>query len=81
MAYALLTLSLLAGTVTYAGEAQIYQLTGPLLEVRDNFIVLQAGGETWEIARDFATRGGLDLTPGDKVTVQFTMNAQSIIKE
>jgi peroxiredoxin family protein len=64
-----------------AGPAQ-YQVTGPVLEVRDDVIVVQKGTEKWEIARDKATAISGDLKVGAKVTVFYTMQASKIeIKE
>lgn len=53
-----------------------YQVTGPVLEIRPDAIVVQKGKEKWEIARD-ATQGA-DLKVGDKVTVDYTMAVKSI---
>jgi len=47
-------------TAALAGSAQ-YQVTGPVLEVRDDAIVVQKGNEKWEIARDKATSISGDL--------------------
>jgi predicted acyltransferase (DUF342 family) len=64
-----------------AGPAQ-YQVTGPIIEVRDDSIVLQKGDEKWEIARDKSTAIAGDLKVGAKVTIYYTMQASKIeIKE
>lgn len=64
-----------------AGPAQ-YQVTGPVLEVRDDVIVVQKGTEKWEIARDKATSVAGDLKVGSKVTVYYTMQASKVeVKE
>ena len=64
-----------------AGPAQ-YQVTGPVLEVRDDAIVVQKGNEKWEIARDKATSISGDLKVGAKVTVYYTMQASKVeVKE
>lgn len=81
MSYALLALSLIVTPMPPAGYAQVYEVTGPVIEVRDNFIIVLHGDEKWEIARDFDTRGGLDISAGDTVTVQFTLNARSITRQ
>jgi len=68
-------------TVALAGAAQ-YQVTGPVLEVRDDAIVVQKGNEKWEIARDKATAVSGDLKVGSKVTVFYTMQAAKVeVKE
>jgi RNase P/RNase MRP subunit p29 len=64
-------------TLAFAGPAQ-YQVTGPVLEVTDNTIVVQKGKEKWEIARDKATTISGDLKVGSKVTVFYTMQATKI---
>jgi hypothetical protein len=83
MKWSVLTLCavLFLSTPTLAGPAQ-YQVTGPILEVRDDAIVVQKGTEKWEIARDKATTLSGDLKVGAKVTVYYTMQASKIeIKE
>lgn len=68
-------------TVALAGPAQ-YQVTGPVLEVRDDAIVVQKGNEKWEIARDKATAVSGDLKVGSKVTIFYTMQAAKVeVKE
>ena len=72
---------LFLSTTVVAGWAQ-YQVTGPVLEVREDLIVEQKGTEKWEIARDKATPISGDLKVGAKVTVFYTMQASKIeIKE
>ena len=34
------------------------QVTGPVLEVTDSYIVVQKGEDKWQIARDANTKGG-----------------------
>jgi hypothetical protein len=64
-----------------AGPAQ-YQVTGPIIELRDDAVVLQKGDEKWEIARDKATNILGDLKVGAKVTIFYTMQASKIeVKE
>jgi hypothetical protein len=60
-----------AGTTTY-------QVTGPVLEVKDNSITVQKGKEKWEIARDKDTKIAGDLKVGTKVTIYYTMKATSV---
>jgi hypothetical protein len=68
-------------TSALAGPAQ-YQVTGPVLEVRDDAIVVQKGTEKWEIARDKATAIAGDLKVGAKVTVYYNMHASKVeVKE
>jgi len=67
----------LAG-VAFAAETKTYQVTGPVLEVRDDAFVVQKGKEKWEIARDPQTKVTGDLKPGAKVTVKYTMKAKTV---
>jgi len=68
-------------TSALAGPAQ-YQVTGPIIELRDDTIVLQKGDEKWEIARDKSTAIAGDLKVGAKVTIYYTMQASKIeVKE
>ncbi|MEN9309792.1 MAG: hypothetical protein RL173_3724 [Fibrobacterota bacterium] len=62
-------------TSSFAG-AKSYQVTGPVLEVRPDVIVVQKGKEKWEISRE-ATQGA-DLKVGDKVTIDYTMAVKSV---
>ncbi len=72
---------LFLSTSALAGSAQ-YQVTGPVLEVRDDAIVVQKGNEKWEIARDKTTQIAGELKVGAKVTIFYTMQASKIeIKE
>lgn len=75
---ALLTAALmLASSLAFAGT-KTYQATGPVLEVKDDMIVIQKGKEKWEIAKDKDTKVTGDLKVGSKVTIQYTMKAASI---
>ncbi|HVU08945.1 MAG TPA: hypothetical protein VHG89_10415 [Verrucomicrobiae bacterium] len=60
-----------------AADAKAYQVTGPVLEVNANYIVVQKGQQKWEIAVDKSTKGA-DVKVGDKVTVYYTMTATEI---
>jgi hypothetical protein len=66
----------LAGTAVAADKS--YQVTGPVLEVRDDAVVVQKGKEKWEIARTADTKVSGELKKGDKVTVEYKMTATSI---
>jgi hypothetical protein len=72
---------LFLSTAVLAGGVQ-YQVTGPVLEVREDAIVVQKGNEKWEIARDKATSISGDLKVGAKVTIYYTMQASKVeVKE
>src|ERR1700690_1177410 len=61
----------------FAGSTS-YQVTGPVLEVKDNSITVQKGKEKWEIARDKDTKISGDIKVGSKVTVYYSMKATSV---
>lgn len=62
----------------FAGALKSYQVTGPVLEVKDDLIVVQKGSEKWEIARDKSTKVTGDLKVGAKVTIKYQMKATEI---
>jgi hypothetical protein len=72
-----IALSVLAASVAHAAP-KTYQVTGPVLEVRDDAVVVQKGKEKWEIAKDKDTKVTGDLKVGSKVTVMYSMKAASI---
>jgi hypothetical protein len=63
---------------SFAAGPNTYQVTGPVLEVKDDMIVVQKGKEKWEIAKDAATKVTGELKVGTKVTIQYTMKAVSV---
>jgi hypothetical protein len=73
---ALLVVALASTMVLAAGKT--YQVTGPVLEVTNDKIVVQKGSEKWEIARDASTKVTGDLVVGAKVTITYTMTATSV---
>ncbi len=75
---AVVGIALLAASTAFAGPTKTYQVTGPVLEVKDDMFVVQKGKEKWEIAKDKDTKVTGDLKVGSKVTVMYTMKAASI---
>jgi len=71
-------LCLVMVSLAFAGSLKTYQVTGPVLEVKDDVIVVQKGKEKWEIARDKTTKVTGDLKVGAKVTIQYQMKATEI---
>ena len=67
-------LSLSLATNLVATDAKSYQVTGPVLEVNDGYIVVQKGEDKWQIARNKSAKGAA-VKVGDKVTVQYQMVA------
>jgi hypothetical protein len=78
LAAALTGIALLAATTAFAGGTKSYQVTGPVLELKDDMIVVQKGSEKWEVARDKDTKITGDLKVGSKVTVMYTMKAVTV---
>jgi len=73
-----LTAVILFSSPAFAGPVKTYQVTGPVLELTDDSIVVQKGQEKWQIARDASTNVSGDLKVGAKVTIEYRMNAASI---
>lgn len=71
-------LCLVMVSLAFAGSLKTYQVTGPVLEVKDDVIVVQKGKEKWEIARDKSTKVTGDLKVGAKVTIEYQMKATEI---
>jgi hypothetical protein len=71
-------LCLVMVSFVFAGSLKTYQVTGPVLEVKDDMIVVQKGTEKWEVARDKTTKVTGDLKVGSKVTIQYQMKATEI---
>lgn len=69
---------LVSASLAFAGPTKTYQVTGPVLELKDDMIVVQKGKEKWEIAKDKDTKVTGELKAGSKVTVTYTMKAATI---
>ncbi len=75
----LLALLITLGIGAFASAAtKTYQVTGPVLEVRPDAIVVQKGTEKWEIARDANTKAPADMKVGSKVTITYRMTATAV---
>jgi len=74
MAFALMFVA----AVAFAAGQKTYQVTGPVLEVKADTIIVQKGKDKWEIARDASTKVTGDLKVGSKVTIDYTMKATAI---
>lgn len=55
-----------------------YQVTGPVLELTNELIVVQKGKDRWEIARDSGSKVNGDLKVGANVMIQYRMTATSV---
>ena len=65
-------------SLAWAGAPKTYQVTGPVLELKDDLITVQKGNEKWEIARDKDTKIEGDLKVGSKVTIYYQMKGTKI---
>jgi hypothetical protein len=66
------------GLMLWAAQPSTYQVTGPVLELKDDMIIIQKGTEKWEIARTPDTKITGELKVGEKVTIHYRMTAASI---
>ena len=64
--------------VGVVSSASAYQVTGPILELTDSKIVVQKGKEKWELARTGSTEVPVNAKVGDKVTIEYGMNAEKV---
>ena len=62
----------------FGGGVNSYQVTGPVLEVRNDMVAVQKGKDRWELSRDSSTKVDGDLKVGSKVTIQYRMVATTI---
>jgi hypothetical protein len=69
---------LFAASVAFAAGPKTYQVTGPVLEIKGDVIVVEKGKDKWEISRDAATKVTGDLKVGSKVTIEYTMKATTV---
>ena len=68
----------LVASLVFAAGPKTYQVTGPVLDLKEDLIVVQKGSEKWEIARGKETKVTGDLKVGSKVTVEYRMTAASV---
>jgi hypothetical protein len=69
---------ILTASVAFAGGPKTYQVTGPVLELKDDLIVVQKGKDRWEISRGADTKVTGDLKVGSKVTIEYRMTAATV---
>jgi hypothetical protein len=74
----LFSIFLLISMGAFAAGVKTYQVTGPVLEIKDDSIIVQKGTDKWEIARDKSTKVTGDLKVGSKVTIDYQMKATDI---
>ena len=68
----------LAFSVSFAAAPKTYQVTGPVLSIKDGIITVQKGKEKWETAQEAAAVKGGELKVGSKVTIEYSMSAKAI---
>jgi len=67
---------------TLLAAVKTYQVTGPIVSMTADTIVVKKGNDNWEIARDGSTKIKGDLKVGAKVTIEYRMSAATIeVKE
>jgi cytochrome c1 len=71
-------MSIFVASAAFAAQPKAYQVTGSVLEVGADKIVVQKGEDKWEIARDASTVVSGDLKVGSKVTIEYAMKAKSV---
>lgn len=69
---------MLAASLAFAGGPKTYQVTGPVLELKDDLIVVQKGKDKWEIGRGADTKVTGELKVGSKVTIEYRMSAATV---
>lgn len=74
----LVILLMLSAAAVWAAGPKTYQVTGPILEIKGDVLVIEKGNEKWEVARDAATKVSGELKVGAKVTAEYRMTANSI---
>jgi len=67
-----------AGYAYAAAAVKTYQVTGPVLDVRSDAVVVKKGSENWEIAKDASTKVTGDLKVGEKMKIDYRMTATEI---
>jgi hypothetical protein len=74
----ILLAAMLAASAAIAAGPKDYQVTGPVLDVNDDLILIQKDKEKWEIGRNKDTKVTGELKKGSKVTVHYKMFATSV---
>lgn len=72
LAVSLLTVSL------WAAAPETYPVTGPVLEIKGDVIVIQKDSDEWGITKDAATKITGDLKVGAKLTIYYVMTAKTV---
>lgn len=71
-------LGVLLSSPLLAAETKTYQVTGPVLEVKEDAIVVDKNGEAWEVSKDATATMSGNVKKGDKVTIKYKMIATEV---
>jgi hypothetical protein len=79
---AVLVTGMLLSTLAFAAT-KTYQVTGKVVEVLPDAIIVMKGSEHWEIRRDADTKmpGQDSVQVGDTVTIHYSMHATLVEKK
>ena len=69
---------LVVAAIAYARAPKDYQVTGPVLEMDGDHIIVQKGTEKWELSYDKDTKVTGELKAGAKVEIKYVMKAVAI---
>ena len=73
-----LSVVFLSAAPASAAGPKTYQVTGPVLEVKDDMIAVQKGKDRWEVGRDASTKVTGELKVGSKVTIEYKMMGTAV---
>ena len=73
-----LVVAIACATPVFAAGAKDYQVTGPIVEITNDKLVVMKGKDKWEVGRDAASKVPADLKVGDKVTIYYKMTATEV---
>ena len=75
----LIAVILLLTVALIAAQPKTYQVTGVVKSVTSDMVVVDKGGDLWQLAKDTGTKVTGDLKPGAKVTIEYRMTAASVM--
>jgi len=75
LGFFVMALFISAASLAVAKDSQV---TGAVVDVKDDVIVVKKGNENWEIARDKNTKTTGEIKKGDRVMIKYKMTATSI---
>ena len=75
----LIAVILLLTVALVAAQPKTYQVTGIVKSVTADMIVVDKGGDLWQLAKDAGTKVTGVLKPGAKVTIEYRMTAATVM--